>query len=55
MEKEVKCELIVNISYRRVFIVNELITKESVDIENKIYEIRGIQVMLDSDLAKLYE
>lgn len=35
--------------------MNELITKESVDIENKIYEIRGVQVMLDSDLAKLYE
>lgn len=24
------------------------------DIKNKIYEIRGVQVMLDSDLAKLY-
>ena len=24
------------------------------DIKNKIYEIRGKQVMLDSDLAKLY-
>ena len=25
------------------------------DIENKIYEFRGKQVMLDSDLAELYE
>ena len=28
---------------------------KSKDIENMIYEIRGVQVMLDSDLAKLYE
>ena len=33
--------------------MNELIKKES--IEDMIYEIRGKQVMLDSDLAKLYE
>ena len=35
--------------------MNELMEKENVKIENMIYEIRGIQVMLDSDLAKLYE
>ena len=29
--------------------------KEEVNIENMIYEIRGKQVMLDSDLAKLYQ
>ena len=29
--------------------------KEDLSIENMIYEIRGKQVMLDSDLAKLYE
>ena len=29
--------------------------KEELNIENIIYEIRGKQVMLDSDLAKLYE
>ena len=28
---------------------------EIINIENMIYEIRGIQVMLDSDLAKLYQ
>ena len=28
--------------------------KEELNIENMIYEIRGKQVMLDSDLAKLY-
>ena len=31
--------------------MNEIIEK---NIENKIYEIRGVQVMLDSDLAGLY-
>ena len=36
------------------FIINDLIEKEDVKIENMIYEIRGKQVMLDSDLAKLY-
>ena len=35
--------------------MNEIITKEDTKIENLIYEIRGKQVMLDSDLAKLYE
>ena len=28
--------------------------KEDLSIEDMIYEIRGKQVMLDSDLAKLY-
>ena len=28
--------------------------KEELNIEDMIYEIRGKQVMLDSDLAKLY-
>ena len=32
--------------------MNEIVKTE--DIKNKIYEIRGAQVMLDSDLAKLY-
>ena len=36
------------------FIINDLIEKEDVKIENMIYEIRGKQVMIDSDLAKLY-
>ena len=34
--------------------MNELLEKE-LNIENMIYEIRGKQVMLDSDLAKLYQ
>ena len=29
--------------------------KEELNIENMIYEIRGKQVMLDCDLAKLYQ
>ena len=33
--------------------MNEVIEKE-LKIENMIYEIRGKQVMLDSDLSKLY-
>ena len=35
--------------------MNELIVKEDIKIENMIYEVRGKQVMLDSDLAKLYQ
>ena len=31
------------------------ITIEKVEVENLIYEIRGKQVMLDSDLARLYQ
>lgn len=34
--------------------MNEVITKEK-EIENLIYEVRGKQVILDSDLARLYE
>ena len=35
--------------------MNKIIEKELIDIENLSYEIRGKQVMCDSDLAKLYE
>ena len=35
--------------------MNEIIVKEEVKIEDLIYEVRGVQVMFDSDLAKLYE
>ena len=34
---------------------NELMKIDEKNIENKIYEIRGVQVMLDSDLAELYQ
>lgn len=34
--------------------MNEIITKDDIKIENMIYEINGKQVMLDYDLAKLY-
>ena len=34
--------------------MNEVIEKETIKIENMIYEIRGVQVIFDSDLAKLY-
>lgn len=35
--------------------MNEIIEKETMKVENMIYEIRGKQVMEDRDLAKLYE
>lgn len=35
--------------------MNEIKVKEKVKVENLIYEVRGKQVMLDSDLAWLYE
>lgn len=37
--------------------MNNVIVKENKTekVENLIYEVRGVQVMLDSDLAKLYE
>ena len=34
--------------------MNELIVKEDIKIENMIYEIRGKQVMLDSDVAMIF-
>ena len=35
--------------------MNEVIEKDNLIIEDMIYEIRGVQVMLDADLAKLYQ
>ena len=35
--------------------MNEIKEKEIISIENLIYEINGVEVMLDSDLAKLYQ
>ena len=32
-----------------------LISKKEIALKNKIYAIRGLQVMLDRDLAELYE
>ena len=34
--------------------MNEIVVKDNIKIEDLIYEIRGKQVMLDSDLARLY-
>ena len=34
--------------------MNDIILNEKIKIEDMIYKIRGKQVMLDSDLAKLY-
>ncbi|MCI7437452.1 MAG: ORF6N domain-containing protein, partial [Spirochaetia bacterium] len=33
---------------------NEIIILDENDLKNKIYTIRGVQVMLDSDLAQIY-
>ena len=35
--------------------MNDIVLNQKDKIENLIYEIRGKQVMLDSDLAKLYK
>jgi len=35
--------------------MNDILIKDETKIENMIYEIRGKQVMLDSDLARLYQ
>lgn len=35
--------------------MNEITIKDDIKIEDLIYEIRGKQVMLDSDLARLYK
>ena len=35
--------------------MNKIIEKENINIEDMIYEIRGVQVMLDSDLARFYQ
>ena len=34
--------------------MNKIVVSDNINIENMIYEIRGKQVMLDSDLVKLY-
>ena len=35
--------------------VNKLVVRENIKIENMIFEVRGKQVIMDSNLAKLYE
>ena len=35
--------------------MNEIIEKENIIIEDMIYDVRGVQVMLDSDIAELYQ
>ena len=35
--------------------MNEIIEKEIFNIKDMVYEINGVEVMLDSDLAKLYD
>ena len=42
------------IKYRKDDVMNNIVVSDNIKIENMIYEIRGKQVMLDSDLAKLY-
>ena len=31
--------------------MNEIMEREEINIDNMIYEIRGVQVMLDSEIA----
>ena len=35
--------------------MNEIVVKDDVNIENMIFEVRGKQVIIDKDLAKLYQ
>ena len=35
--------------------MKKIIEKENIKLEDMIYEIKGVQVMLDSDIAKLYQ
>ena len=35
--------------------MEEIIEKENIEIEKLIYEVRGVEVMLDSDIAALYQ
>ena len=35
--------------------MSEIMEKEMINIDDMIYEVRGVQVMLDSDLAELYQ
>ena len=39
---------------KEVIVINDLVEKEDIEVENMIYEIRGKQVMIARDLAKLY-
>ncbi len=41
--------------YNRILKIGYMNEVEEVKIENLIYEIRGKQVMLDSDLGRLYQ
>ena len=34
--------------------MNDIILNEELRIEDMIYEVRGVQIMLSSDVAKLY-
>jgi len=45
----VRVEII--ILQKEVIIINDLIEKEDIKIENMIYVIRGKQVMLDSEIS----
>ncbi len=35
--------------------MNEIITKEEIEIEDMIFEVRGKQVIFAADVAKLYQ
>ena len=41
--------------WKEILLMNEVIEKEVVNIENMIYKIDGVEVMLDSDLVNLYQ
>ena len=50
-----ECMFDINVANDSGGFMNSIILKDKIKIENMIYEIRGKQVMFDSDLAKLYQ
>ena len=49
------CARVLIIFELEVFVMQEVVVKNDVKVEDMIYEIRGKYVMLDSDLAVLYK
>ena len=47
--------LLFSLFWKEVFVMNEIMEKEIINVENMIYEIDGKEVMLDDDLAKIYQ
>ena len=49
------CVRVLGIFDLGVFVIQEVVVKNDIKVENLIYEIRGKHVMLDFDLARVYD